>query len=129
MEPVLRLAHEIAANRDRPPGLDLAPEHWVMGQDEEHVVDVNPDSARRVQAILSPPLRGTFDLAPSASLKELRATALTVALQALEELWTCAAFFGIRLINRGFQLSLEVRRKLDRRAVIVGNHGYNGALR
>lgn len=112
MEPVLRLAHEIAANRDRPPGLDLVPEHW-----------------RRVQAILSPPLRGTFDLAPSASLKELRATALTVALQALEELWTCAAFFGIRLINRGFQLSLEVRRKLDRRAVIVGNHGYNGALR
>jgi hypothetical protein len=65
---VLCLAHEVSANLDRPPGLDLVPEPGVMNQDEEHTLDIESDGARCVQPLFSPPLRSTFDLALSASL-------------------------------------------------------------
>jgi hypothetical protein len=65
---VLRLAHEVPTNLNRSAGLYLVAKARVMNKDEENTLDFEPNCARCIKSIRSPPLRCTGDLALGAGL-------------------------------------------------------------
>ena len=72
VEPVLRSAHEVAANLDGSTRFNPVTETRVSRDDEQHGLEVQTDRAGSRGSVLSPPMRKAFELADSASLDEER---------------------------------------------------------
>jgi hypothetical protein len=68
---VLSPAHQVSANHQRAAGFHFLAQPRLEGDDEEHALDIEPDSAWSVGAVAGPPLREALDLTPRAGLDAL----------------------------------------------------------